>query len=302
MAAAAPTLELARSGFTGIRLDGPSILPLEGGAPLLLSGVRASPADPRDEDDVSGTALVERALLVAAYPGAEGRWVGRAFPRALPAARGRGQARPARLRFEVTRYEPFSIDVFARLPGLPRRAGTLLVALVHLDRASNGVRTRIESRAEVAREPEVREFLSRNLARPGAPAIDPLPADPPAPEGAAAGGLAPPDAPGIALSLERDAGPVLRGAFRLEDDALAVVPIDVLLIDRASGGYRLLSIRARGGGGGGPARGAFELRLPPDLERALGLGSHVAWAFSGPVRSGPFALERLEGAPPGGRP
>jgi len=32
------------------------------------------------------------------------------------------------------------------------------------------------------------------------------------------------------------------------------------------------------------------------------LRARVAWAFSGPVRSGPLAMERLEGTPPRGRP
>lgn len=115
--------------------------------------------------------------------------------------------------------ETFTLDLRARLEGLPWDAGTYTTWLVLFDRASNPVVTAVK--AEEPNDPEVRRFLEAHRRRAWAgpvspPAGDPLPcyralpSSPPVPA-----------TPGVALAVERvvlaeaDAPVVLRGSFRL---------------------------------------------------------------------------------------
>ncbi len=224
--------------------------------------------------------------------------------------------------------QQFEVDVAERSRDLPWRPGTLITTILLADRRSNRVRTRVTAGSAAEADPAVADFL-RTHPREGLPEpvwpplADPDSADAGSPRYREAGAPAPPESEGVALEFDERVvvgGPdrtcVLRGSFRLpvrssqivpneapsdwpgvgDEDATAVVPVDLLLTSNYEAGPFLLPLRlpcyeAIDEGANPPiaigefAIDLFSLREMPQMPQ-----TYFVWAVAGETLSEPATL------------
>lgn len=299
---------LSRDGMTGVFIDAPAKVPLDGRTSLPIVGCFVVAL--RDAQRVS----FDRGALVACVHLDDGRLhVARVEePRVLDPSR-RGLPPDSEDPGEGRAYRMFRLDAHERLPDLPWRRGAILTTV--LLRGGGSTPTRVRSDLV---PPPVRGWVDPVVAAAAAaapPAQDLKPekvrprAGSPLPSYAKdADSPAPPAAPGLAVTVP-ESGPrggpvVVRGSFAVpllphqqvtgDPAARAVVPVDIVLTGEETPGpfhvdlgVPIHTLPAEGQ----PAVGHFALDLlaQPAMSHRKPQ-RYWLWVFAGEAHSGPHEL------------
>lgn len=303
---------LSKEGKTGVFIDAPAKVPLDGRLDLPIVGCVVVTL--RDAQKVS----LDRAGLLAGVHLDDGRLhVARLRePRVLDPSR-RGAKPDGEDPGEGRVYSMFLVDAHERLPDLPWRRGAILTTVLLRDGGSLPLR----ARSELVPPPLPGAWIDPVVAEAAAGAPPPAERKPPKvrpkPGGATSYARdpkapAPPAAPGIAVSVPKAAPAgnplIVRGAFAVpllahqvvtagdvgDPSAKAVVPVDLVLTGEETPGPFHLDLGvpiAALPAEGAPAVGHFALDLlahPAMSHRKA--QKYWLWAFAGEAVSGPHEV------------
>jgi hypothetical protein len=315
--------KLREKNFKGLLLIGPEAIPMDAGTSFPVLGFHSYTTSNSPVPDFSRTAVITAVRLESCET----------FAGLMVSPRGdEPNSVPVVPPKAAAVVSQFSCDVKTRLKEIPWKAGTYLTTALLLDKASNRIHTSITPGKVAESDPVVAEFLNRAQGTD----LPPDHVYPPLPTGDQKKGATasypiyrrekgtpdvPKTPPGIDLSIDRvvvfrpGGRCILRGSYSLpilprhlvvagekrnevgDPQALAVVPIDLVLVGNLNAGPYMLKLRVpayeavgKSKAAPGQVSGSFSIDLFSLKEMPRMPQTYYIWAFSGETLGGPAPM------------